>query len=153
MTNAVPSEREDRLTLENYAEILRALIRHENDVTNQRTTWLLVSQGIFFAAASAFVKVHWVPAVIVGVVGMVLALSIGKSLENSYEARQYLKRSWRERLERNGYNWEDFAPLDGGVPGVRVVRQLFPWIVIPRVFIVAWAILILFFWIWTPLAT
>lgn len=146
------SEDDKRAAFEKHAEILRALIRHENDVTNQRTTWLLVSQGIFFAAASAFVKIHWFPAIIVAAVGIVLALSIGQSLQNSYEARQYLKNSWRARVKASGYQWEDFAPLDGGVPGVRVVRWLFPWTVIPRVFIVAWAVLLLFF-VWCPGAT
>jgi len=148
MTN----EDDKRASLETHAEILRALIRHENDVTNQRTTWLLVSQGIFFAAASAFVKIHWLPAIVVSAVGIVLALSIGQSLQNSYEARQYLKSTWRERVKGFGYQWEDFPPLDGGVPGVKVVRWLFPWTVIPRVFIVAWAVLILFF-LWGPSAT
>jgi len=142
-------EADKRTALEKHAEILRALIRHENEVTNQRTTWLLVSQGVLFAAASVFVKIHWFPAIVVSSVGIVLALSIGQSLQNSFEARGYLKRSWRERLKDAGYKWEDFAPLDGGVPGIRVVNWLFPWSVIPRTFIVAWAALMLFF-IWGP---
>jgi len=146
-------EDDTRLALEKRAEILRALIRHENDITNQRTTWLLVSQGILFAAASAFLKTHWFPAVVVASVGIVLALSIGQSLHNSFQARQYLKRSWRERLEKLGYQWDDFPPLDGGVPGTQVVRWLFPWSVIPRVFIVAWAALILYVVLGSPGAT
>ena len=141
-----------RLTLEKDAEILRALIRHENDLTNHRTTWLLVSQSILFGAAGFFARVHWLPPVVVGVVGVVLAISIGQSLENSFEARQYFKKKWREQLTAAGFAWEDFPPLDGGVPGVRVVRRLFPWFAISRTFMVAWAVLILFF-IWTPIAT
>ena len=138
--------------LEKHAEVLRALIRHENDVTNQRTTWLLVSQGILFAAASAFLRIHWFPAAVVAVVGFVLALSIGQSLLNSYEARQYLKTSWRKKLESAGYQWSDFPPLDGGVPGVTLIKRLFPWMVIPRIFMLAWVVLIVFF-IWWPHAT
>jgi hypothetical protein len=139
-------------SLEKYAEVLRALIRQENDVTNQRTTWLLVSQGILFAAAAAFAKAHWVPSIVVASVGFVLALSIGQSLQNSYEARQYLKVSWRQKLESVGLQWTDFPPLDGGVPGVKVVRPLFPWTVIPRLFMVAWVALAIFF-VWGPRAT
>lgn len=137
---------------EKYAEVLRALIRHENDVTNQRTTWLLVSQGILFAAASAFLRNHWFPAVVVAVVGFVLALSIGQSLHNSYEARQNLKASWRQKLGSAGYQWSDFPPLDGGVPGVTVIKWLFPWMVIPRIFMLAWVVLVVYF-IWGPRAT
>jgi hypothetical protein len=136
---------DDKVALEKHADILRGLIQHENDVTNQRTTWLLVSQGIFFAAASAFAKIHWFPTTVVGIVGIVLAISIGRSLQNSFEARQYLKGKWRERLASRGYQWEDFPPLDGGVPGVRVIRRLFPWTVIPWTFVIAWVLLLAFF--------
>ena len=134
-----------REELEKRAEILRALIRQENDVTNHRTTWLLVSQGILFAAVSALVKVHWFPTLVVAVVGILAAISIGHSLKNSYESRQYLKRTWRERVNERGYKWEDFPPLDGGNPEVRTINWLFPWTFIPRVIVGAWALLILYF--------
>jgi hypothetical protein len=140
----IMSDDPQRVILEKRAEILRALIRHENEVTNQRTTWLLVSQGILFVAAASFEKTHWFPAVVVGLAGMVIALSIGDALQNSFESRQYIKHGWRTLLEQSGYKWEDFPPLDGGV-GLRVKAWLFPWSVIPRVFIVAWAALLLFF--------
>ena len=139
------TEDENRAALVAHAEILRGLIRQENDITNQRTTWLLVSQGILLAAAGSFLKIHLFPTIVVGIVGLLLSLSFGKSLENSFEARQYLKQSWRTLVEKQGFKWEDFPPLDGGVPGVRVVRWSFPWYVAPRVFVVAWAVLILFF--------
>lgn len=133
-----------RRELEKHAEILRALIRQENDVTNHRTTWLLVSQGILFAAASALIRVHWFPTIVVGVVGILTALSIGHALKNSYESRQYLKRTWRKRLEERGYKWEDFPPLDGGNPELRTIDWLFPWTFIPRIVMGAWGLLILY---------
>lgn len=89
-----------RKDLEKYAEILRALIRQENDVTNHRTTWLLVAQGILFAAASGLIKVHWFPTTVIGFVGILTAFSIGHVLQNSYDSRQYLKRTWRARVEK-----------------------------------------------------
>ena len=133
---------ETRDALERRAEILRALIRQENDVTNHRTTWLLVSQGIFFAAVPALLRVHWFPALVVSVVGIFTTLSIGHALGNSFESRLYLKRTWRERIEREGYRWEDFPPLDGGNPELHPVRWLFPWTFIPRVIVTAWLLLI-----------
>jgi len=143
---------EKRLSLEKDAEILRALIRHENELTNHRVTWLLVSQSILFAAAAVFVKIHWLPSVVLAIVGIVFAVSIGQSLENSYEARQYLKRTWRESGASAGYQWEELRAVDGGVRGVRAIQWLFPWIVVPRVLMVAWFILICFF-LWGPIAT
>ena len=142
----MPRDTDTRSALEKDAEILRVLIRHENDLTNHRTTWLLVSQGILFAAAAAFVKIHWFPAVVVGAVGIILAASIGQSLKNSYEARQSFKKSWwPQRLASTGYDAQDFPPLDGGVSGVSAIKWLFPWFVIPITLITAWGILIAFF--------
>ena len=39
---------------EQYAAVIRDMIRHEDDVTNHRIMWLLVGQGFF---ANAFVAV------------------------------------------------------------------------------------------------
>jgi hypothetical protein len=145
-TSAMTRDSDTRLALEKDAETLRMLIRHENDLTNHRTTWLLVSQGILFTAAAVFTRIHWVPALVVGTVGIILAVSIGQSLTNSYEARQFFKKTWwPQRLASTGYKVEDFPPLDGGVPGVRAINWLFPWFVIPRTLVVAWGILIAFF--------
>jgi hypothetical protein len=134
----------DREDLEEYAEVLRSLIRQENDLTNHRTTWLLVTQGILFAAASTFIKTHWFPTLVVAVVGILAALSIGHTLSNSYKSRQYLKQEWRSKLERSGYKWEDFAPLDGGFPGLNPIQWLYPWALIPKLVMGAWALLVLY---------
>jgi hypothetical protein len=141
----MPSIDDKRAALEKDATILRDLIRHENELTNHRVTWLLVSQGILFTAAAVFVKIHWFPAVVLGVVGIAFAVSIGQSLQNSFEARQYIKGKWRESLRAAGFEWEEFPPLDGGVPGVRAINWLFPWIAVPRVIMIAWFLLICFF--------
>ena len=133
---------ETREELESHAVVLRALIRQENDVTNHRTTWLLVAQGILFAAAAAFLKVNWFPALVVGGVGILVALSIGHALRNSYESRLYLKRKWRERLQASGFKWEDFPPLDGGNPELKTINWLFPWTFLPWVIGIAWVLLI-----------
>ena len=136
---------DERDELEKRAEILRSLIRHENELTNHRTAWLLVAQGILFAAAAAFVKVHWFPTIVVGVVGFGIAMSIGHTLSNSFESRQYFKKSWRELLGARGFKWEDFPPLDGGFPGLKHRKWLAPWKFIPRAVMVAWALLVLYF--------
>lgn len=137
--------REPRAELEKHAEILRSLIRTENEVTNHRTAWLLVSQGILFAAAAAFIKIHWFPTVVVGVIGLGIAISIGHSLKNSFDSRQYFKNSWRALLSDRGFKWEDFPPLDGGFPELKPIKWLAAWKFIPRALIVGWTLLILFF--------
>ena len=134
-----------RIELEKHADILRALIRHENEVANHRTAWLLVSQGILFAAAAAFVKIHWFPTIVVSLVGVAIAISIGHGLRNSFDSRQYFKNSWRQLLAARGFKWEDFPPLDGGFPGLKHYKWLAAWNVIPRALLVGWTLLIGYF--------
>lgn len=136
---------EARGELEKHAEILRALIRHENEVTNHRTAWLLVAQGILFAAAANFIKVHWFPTVVVGVIGFGIAMSIGHSLSNSFDSRQYFKNSWRSLVSERGLRWEDFPPLDGGFPGLKHRKWLAPWNFIPKALMAAWILLVIYF--------
>lgn len=131
-----------REELEAYAEVLRALIKQENDLTNHRTTWLLVAQGILFAAAATFLKIDWFLALVIATLGIVVALSIGHALENSYKSRQYLKKQWRDRVSISEFKWEDFPPLDGGYPELKPIKWLFPWIFLPWAIAVAWVIII-----------
>ena len=139
------SRNEARSELEKHAEILRALIRHENEVTNHRTAWLLVSQGILFAAAATFVRIHWFPTIVVSALGFGIAISIGHSLRNSFDSRQYFKNSWRDLLMKRGFKWEDFPPLDGGFPDLKHYKWLAAWKFIPRALMVGWALLIGYF--------
>lgn len=137
--------KEARIELEKHAEILRSLIREENAVTNHRTAWLLVSQGILFAAAATFVRIHWFPTIVVGALGLGIAVSIGHTLTNSFDSRQYFKKSWRELVAARGFKWEDFPPLDGGFPGLKHYKWLAAWRFIPRALVVGWVLLIAYF--------
>lgn len=139
MTEPTPAE--VRKADEEYAATLRALIRHENDVTNHRTTWLMVTQGLLFTAVSAVIKdVPWAAAV-VALVGILVTVSIGHSLKNSYDSRRYFKDLWRKRVEDRGYKMEEVLPLDGGYPGNNAITWLLPGNFIPKVVIGAWLLL------------
>lgn len=127
---------------EEYGATLRALIRHENEVTNHRTTWLMVTQGILFTAASALVKEHIAPTVIVALVAILSALSLGHALQNSFHSRQYFKGLWRKRVEERGYKIEDMLPLDGGYPGNPAIGWLLPHTFMPKLLVVAWVLFI-----------
>jgi hypothetical protein len=142
---AEASKKDAHSELEKRADILRALIRHENEVTNHRTAWLLVSQGILFAAAATFVKVHWFPTIVVGLLGVAIAVSIGHTLRNSFDSRQYFKNSWRDLLASRGFDWEDFPPLNGGFPGLKHYKWLAAWKFIPRALMIGWGLLLGYF--------
>ena len=74
---------------EQYATVIRELIRHENDVTNHRTMWLLVIQGLL---VNAYVGARQDAQAAVGitVVGILVTLSAFVMLYKSYQARGYL---------------------------------------------------------------
>lgn len=129
---------------EEYASTMRVMVRHENDVSNHRTTWLMVTQGILFTAVSAVIKeVPWAAAAI-AVIGILITISIGHSLKNSYESRKYLKDLWRRRVEDREYKSDEILPLDGGYPGNNAITWLLPGNFIPKVVIAAWFLLLVY---------
>lgn len=127
---------------EEYAATMRALIRHENEVSNHRTTWLMVTQGILATAASALLENFPWHALVTAVVAILVTLSIGHSLNNSFDSRQYFKKLWKKRVEQRGYDMEDVLPLDGGYPNNNARAWLLPDKFIPKVITVAWLLLI-----------
>ena len=128
---------EQRKANEDYAATLRALIRHEDEVSNQRTTWLMVTQGILFAAVSATRKDALWAVVTIAMVGVLVTLSIGHALSNSYLARRRFKDLWLARVNAGSYAMEDVPLLDGGYPGNEPILWLLPCNFIPKVFAAA----------------
>jgi hypothetical protein len=75
---------------EQYPNLIRAMIRHEDEVTNHRIMWLLVFQG-FLANALAVSREEAHLTIALGVVGSLVTLSAFVTLYKSYHARGYLK--------------------------------------------------------------
>jgi hypothetical protein len=95
---------------EQYATVIRELIRHENDVTNHRIMWLLIVQGLL---VNAYVGVREDPAVANGlaVAGILVTLSAFVMLYKSYQARGYLHFLGTEA--KRGKLQEEYLRLDG----------------------------------------
>jgi hypothetical protein len=129
---------------EQYGETLRALLKQENDLTNQRTTWMLVAQALLAAAASNLFKEHPGVAIGIAVIGIIIATSIGYALYNSLRSRMYFKRLWRQRVRARGYDMDDILPIDGAIPGNIVKWWLLPNEVLPAVIIAGWGALIIY---------
>src|SRR6478672_10466148 len=73
-----------------YVTVIREMIRHENDLTNHRTMWLLIVQGLL---ANAYVAARGgaTPVVLMlSLVGILVSLSAFVMLYKSYQARGYL---------------------------------------------------------------
>ena len=95
---------------EQYATVIRELIRHENDVTNHRTMWLLIIQGLL---VNAYVGVRLEPAAARGIAlaGILVTLSAFVMLYKSYQARGYLNFLGAEA--KRGKLQEEYLRLDG----------------------------------------
>jgi len=140
-TEAAVNDSERRKATVEYGDRIRALIRHENDITNHRTTWLLVIQALLVTAASNFLKDF--PEIVLGIVviGILVAYSIGDSLTASLRSRVALKKMWSRRLEREGYALDDMLPVDGAFAPGEVRGWLLPGRFLPKLIMLAWAVL------------
>jgi len=136
---------------EQYAMVIREMIRHENDLTNHRIMWLLIGEG-FIANAYFIQKPEGVSAnSMLNLVGTLIALSAFLMLYRSYQARGYLQ--FLGLHAKQGTLQEKHLPLMGW-PTMRIkgwsknfwvcpwfhdIRDLLePWLLLPFIFISIW---------------
>jgi hypothetical protein len=134
------------------AEIIRNMIRHENELVNHRITWLSQLQGLLFAALGfswdnqdAHLLVYCLC-----LLGSLIALSSLVTLASGDEA-----------INNTLYWWDIHKPIDYFGPDVigltsngignrnplylrffsirfKANKMIYPWYVLPRLFIGAW---------------
>ena len=145
---------------EQYAAVIRELIRHENDVTNHRIMWLLVTQGLL---VNAYVAVRADPEAANGiaVAGILVTLSAFVMLYKSYQARGYLHFLGAEA--KQGHLPEEYLRLDGWprkrikhwrrknawlCPWLeRIGDMLEPYLSLPILIVSTWTFLLLQWWL------
>jgi hypothetical protein len=144
---------------EQYAMVIREMMRHENDLTNHRIMWLLIGQG-FFANAYASIKGGGPsPGFLFPLVGILVTLSAFLMLYKSYQARTYLQ--FLGLMAKRGILPEEHLPLMGW-PRIRIkgwwrnvsvcpwFRQfsdlLEPWLFLPSIFLYMWVYTLLQQW-------
>ena len=144
---------------EQYPTVIRELIRHENDLTNHRMTWLLIGQG-FLANAYVSVAKSEVAStyVMLCLVGMLIALSAFLMLFESYQARAYLQ--FLGEQAKQGILREEYLPLTGWprhrvygwrttwiCPWISQARDLLePWLLLPWFFTSIWILCLFRYW-------
>jgi hypothetical protein len=121
-----------------YEDIARQMVRHENDLVNQRLTWLLTLEGLLFTALGFAwgkddTKTRGLVYVLCGIGGVVPLLTLF-----------ILEAGQRALIELYAW-WEKHRPHGYTGPGVfghwhtkSVVAWIVPWRFLPIVFIVAW---------------
>lgn len=134
-----------------YTTVIREMIRHENDVTNHRTMWLLIGQGFI---ANAYVSADNQGAsaeLMLSLVGILVTLSAFVLLYKSYQARGYLQ--FLGQQAKQGTLPEEHLPLMGW-PKKRIkgwwrdvwvcpwIGQtgdvLEPWLFLPSLYMFMW---------------
>lgn len=123
--------------MEQQAETIRAMIRHENELANHRASWLNGVQGLLFTAmafAWKDVPAHPRLMTLLAGIGIVVALLSLVSLGMSTFAITRLLRWWE--ANKGSYSG---APVVGAfVNPESLFAYLAPWNILPLVFLVAW---------------
>lgn len=88
----------------NYLDVIRNMILHENELINQRLTWLFALQGLLFGAISFLWNTHLFPIVIISLVGIISSISIGYTLArglNTIKELLVIAREFKDDLPKD----------------------------------------------------
>jgi hypothetical protein len=137
-------------------KVYRDYMKHEDDLLNQRTTWLLVIQGFLFATLA--VLGEWVSPkdplsdllrterlyliyVLVGV-GIFIAVAAFISILAANEAIDSLQEKWEKELREHyrAEDWDLFPEIAGGGHKKAKARGKTPALAIPCIVSLAWII-------------
>jgi hypothetical protein len=123
-----------------WQPVIRELIKQENDLVNQRMTWLIQSQGLLFTAvAFAWEKAPKALTLLISILGVATALSLWSAIGLYSPAVRELRTWWDEHRSDDSV----VAPGGDGVmgrwsPSSGIGRYFRPWRALPLIFIVAW---------------
>lgn len=127
-----------------YLGIIRDMIKHENELINQRIGWMFTLQGLLFGGIAFLWESANPIIVILGVVGILSCMSIGYSLNRGVNAIKAL-------LE-NGFTCQRTQPSNRTFPPIigstnKAVEWFIPARLLPWVFGFAWVAVEMFYWV------
>ena len=116
---------------------IRDLIKHENDLVNQRLGWLIQIQGLLFAAlAFAWEKAPWPLTALLSFLGIATAISLSSILLIYSPAVREMRQWWVDHRPDGAIEGPDI--IGKWLPSSGIARYLRPWRALPAIFIVAW---------------
>jgi hypothetical protein len=122
------------------ADIVRTMIFKENELINDRLTWLVTVQGLLFAALGfAWGKAGALTALLGGV-GIVVSISSFVGLMMAQQAVNELKKKW-DHHKPDHYVGPDIIGLRSWSGGP-VLGFLAPWFILPLLFLAAWILVL-----------
>jgi hypothetical protein len=130
-----------------FVNVIREMIRHEDTILNHRLTWMWTLQGLLFAAAGVLWDKDKRGVVIMGVVGILSCVSIGYSLSRGLRAVKELLGLAASHKRHIGEGVE-LPPTIGA--RTKAIEWLLPGRLLPWVFGLAWASVIVLRLFLTP---
>ena len=128
---------------EKFADGIRSMIEHENTLENNRLNWLLIAQGLLFAAVGVAIqaKVSVLFIYICAVAGFTISLSAGTHLRHGRRAMNDLLKEFKEKFPN--FSGPPVIGLDMQEKLLRVERYLIPPYFLPWVFFGLWVAIVI----------
>jgi hypothetical protein len=130
-----------------YAEAVRALIAHEDDLLNERMNWLLGVQGLLFAALGSLKEgAYPVPGLVYILIafGFMISISSKVAFISSDRAIRNVLANWDEHLRFANQHWQDYPPVFAAAIHDRMLmgldRLLSPRNLLPWAFALGWLV-------------
>ncbi|MHC4423814.1 MAG: hypothetical protein ACYSWR_03985 [Planctomycetota bacterium] len=123
---------------EKFADQTRSMIEHENTLENNRLNWLLIAQGLLFAAVGVAIqaKVSVIFIYICAVAGLTTSFSAGTHLRHGRRAMNDLLKEFKEKFP--DYDGPRIIGLDMEEELSFRERYIIPPYFLPWVFIALW---------------
>lgn len=129
-------------TKDKYADIIRSMNEHENDLLNMRFTWLMTIQGLLFASLGFTLdEKNLLIIIIICIMGIITAVSF-ISVRKIWKAALRTLNLWRKE------NLKDYkGPPQIGLEEsnkMTITSLFYPWYIFPWAFIVSWLVILIY---------
>ena len=100
--------------MENYHNIIRQMIKNEDEVRNQRTNWFLIIQGFLIAGLCALCEKcnQGVLSLLISLLGLIVSVSFGYASWRSTKAVTMAIACWKLCLEKHEKKLLEYPPIN-----------------------------------------
>ena len=129
------------MDFEEFSEVTRQLVQHEDSLRDQRVNWLLASQGLLYASLGFIWDKSPLIASVISLVGVATCVSISGSLLTNTAAVRRICSDWEERKPAD-YNGPRVIGIRSSENPHKWASRLYPWNALPWVLLVSWMVVL-----------
>ena len=128
------------INIKEKISIIRDMNRHENELLNQRLTWLGVFNGLFFTSLGIIINNNAFNTIyfLICFTGLFVSISIGVGCDKANRAIDELEKEF----EKINPNMDNALYVIGVAKFKHIFSFFMPGFAIPSIFILVWTILI-----------